>query len=147
MPGIAQDDLCRTDFDDEAQIHDSDAVGQIGRAGQVVGDVDHADVVLVAQILQQIQDFGPDRYVQHRHRLIGHQVDGVQDQRTGDGDPLSLPARELLGIAIHEAGGWLQARLLERDGDHLQLFLGAARQLVNAKGLRYGTVDRLAGIQ
>ena len=43
------------------------------------------------------------RHIERRDRLVGDDQLGVERQRPGDGHPLTLPARQLMRIAAHEA--------------------------------------------
>ena len=43
---------------------------------------------------------GPDRDVEHRHRLVGEQQPGAEHQRGGDRDPLPLAAGQLVRVAV-----------------------------------------------
>ena len=58
-----------------------------------------SQVMLGLQILQQIEDFGLHRNIQRRCWLIQQQGLRVWRKRTGNGDALALPARELMRIA------------------------------------------------
>ena len=64
-------------FDDAAQVHDCDAVGDVADHGQVVGDQDQSGAVLPRQRLQQLQDLRLGGDVQRRGRLVGDQQRGI----------------------------------------------------------------------
>ena len=70
------------------------------RGRQVVGDHEDPEAA-PAQLVQQRQDPGPDRDVEHRHRLVGHQQPGSSTSAAGDRHPLALPARQLVRVAVH----------------------------------------------
>ena len=92
MLRVGQDFGGRADLDDAPQIHDGDAVGEESGGRQIVGDVEDGDAAFVAQVAQQVEDFGADRHVEHRDRLVGDQQLRIEDQRAGDADALALPA-------------------------------------------------------
>jgi hypothetical protein len=79
-------------------------VGDIAHHRQVMADEDIGQVELVLQIGQQVQHLRLHRQVQRRDRLVQHQKRRVQHQRPRDGDPLALPAREHVRIAVEVFG-------------------------------------------
>jgi len=80
--------------------------------------------VFVAQVAQQVEDFGAHRYIEHRYRLIGDQQLGLEDERAGDADALALPARQIVRVAVKEVLRRLQADFRQRRRDALD-FVGA----------------------
>ena len=62
---------------------------------QVVRDEQERDAEFLLQVLQQVDDLGLDGDVERRHGLIGHQQLGVERERAGDADALTLAAGEL----------------------------------------------------
>ena len=50
--------------------------------------------------IEQPHDLGLDADVERRHRFVEHQQRGRVGERTGDADPLALPARELVRVAV-----------------------------------------------
>ena len=79
-------------LDDDAQVHDADAVADILDDAQIVGDKKVSEMLLFLQIQKQIDDLGLDGNVQRRDRLIADDELRVQSQRPGDADALPLPA-------------------------------------------------------
>lgn len=56
-----------------AEVHDGDAIGDMGSGGQVVSDHEDAYALLAAQTIQQLEDAGTHGDIQHRHGFIGDQ--------------------------------------------------------------------------
>ena len=83
---------------------------------RIPGDVrfvgDHDDgQALVVELLEQGQDLDAGARVQVAGGLVGQQQRGLGDQGAGDGDPLLLTARELVGLVVAAVA---QAHALER---------------------------------
>ena len=75
-----------------------------------------------AELLLQLADLlahPPQLGVQVRERLVEQQHLGLQHQRARDRDPLLLPARQLAGQAVVEAGEAEQGEPLARGGHAL----------------------------
>ena len=60
--------------------------------------------VAVLQAAQKVDDLHLHRHVQCRGRFVQHDEFGTQDHGAGDGDPLTLPAGELMRVAFHHRG-------------------------------------------
>ena len=58
------------------------------------------DAHLVLEIAHQVQHLRLDGDVERGDGFVGGDHGGAQHQRAGDGDPLALPAGELMGIAV-----------------------------------------------
>src|SRR6185437_3435503 len=71
MPGPGEHLLDRARLRDVARVHHNQPTGPIARAGDVVGDVQDRDALLVAQVGHHVEQADPDGHVQHGHRLIG----------------------------------------------------------------------------
>ena len=74
------------------EVHDGDAMGEVIRGGDVVGDVEECSAALLLEVPEQIEDFGPVRGIDHRDRLVGDDQLGLEHQSPGNDDPLALPA-------------------------------------------------------
>jgi len=111
--GVLDELAGRCHFHDATRVHDRDAVGEVACAGQVVGDVQECQLLLGLQVLEQVQDLSATRGVDHRDRLVGHQVVRLQDHGPGDADALALPARERVGVLLGELRGWRELDLFE----------------------------------
>ena len=62
---------------------------------------DHQDrEALLAQAVEHVEDARADRDVEHRDRLVGDEHLGLEDERRGDRDPLTLAARQLVRIPV-----------------------------------------------
>ncbi len=64
--------------------------------------------MLALQAAKQIDDLGPDAYVERRNRLVQDQQPGSQSQGACDVDALPLPAGEFVRMAG-------QRRVIEAD--------------------------------
>ena len=64
-----------------------------------------------------LQHLGLDGHVEGAGRLVGEQHLGAQRQRDGDRDPLKLPAGQLRGVPVEQAGG--QQHLAHRPAGRL----------------------------
>ena len=85
-------------FHDFAGVHDGDFFGHLGHHPQVVGDEDQPRIFRLAQLLQQIHDFGLDGHVQGRGGFVGDNDFRVGDQGDGDDDALAHAAGKFMGI-------------------------------------------------
>ena len=95
-----------------------------------MGDEQHG-VAAGVQILDQTQDLLTRLGVEVSGRLVGEQDRRAVDQRPGDGDPLALPATELVGLVVHAV----------REPDRLERFDGALAPLLG----RYPRVNERQG--
>ena len=68
---VEDDVVGRAALDDDALVEHHDLVAEVPGGGEVVGDVEHAEVLLALQVGEQVQHAEPDRHVEHRHRLVG----------------------------------------------------------------------------
>jgi hypothetical protein len=120
-----QDDLvARPALDDFAFVHDHDVRREVPGRGQVMGDVEHPELSLVLELVQEVQDLQANRHVQHRHRLVGEEDVGIGSERPGDSHPLALSARQLVGpFGCHVVGRDEIDRL--QQGPHRCAGLGA----------------------
>ena len=78
-----------------------------GRGGrtEIVRDEDVGEPELVLEVVEEVDDLGLDRHVERGDRLVGDDQPRIQGERTRDADPLSLPARELVWIAVDVGRG------------------------------------------
>ena len=118
-----QDDLVRLAVLHElAVLHDVHGVGNVVGQADVMGDEDDGHADLVPELEQHIQDGGPGAGVHHGGWLVGQQDLGLQQEDTGDHQPLHLAAGKLEGILVG------QLRELQVDegaglGHHFDLLL------------------------
>ena len=87
-------------FDHSAEIHYRDAVAEMAHDAEVVGDEQIGQVELFAQLFQQVDDLRLDRDVERRHRLVADDEIGIERQRPGDADALTLAAAHLVRVAV-----------------------------------------------
>ena len=78
-------------LDDDAQIHDCHAVGDMTHHAEIVADEQVREATLVAEVLEELQDLRLDRDIQCAYWLIGDDQFRIDRQRPGDADPLPLP--------------------------------------------------------
>ena len=138
MARVLDDRLRGALLDDPAEIHDRDAVGETGSRREVVRDHENPEAA-PAQRIEQRQDLGPHRDVEHRHRFVGDQELGLQHQRRRDRDALALAAGELVREPVQEQIGRREPRALERPRDPFGTLVRRA-EVVDEERL----LDRLA---
>ena len=88
--------------------------------------------VLVLQVVEQVDHLRLDRDVERGHRLVGDDQLRVQRERARDADALTLPARELVRVAVE---------VMRREADDVQQLEHALPDLVAAcrrRGSRAG---------
>jgi len=73
VPGVLYHLAGRSPLHDPPGVHHRDAVGEVAGGGDVVRDVQHGEPLVVRQLAQQVQQAGPDGYVEHGDRLVGQQ--------------------------------------------------------------------------
>src|SRR5215217_2139124 len=88
----------RPDLHDPPEIHDGDPVADGRHRREVMGDVDHPQLVFRHETAQQADDVPLDRHVEHGDRLVRDQEGGLQDDRSGDAQPLALSAAEKVRV-------------------------------------------------
>ena len=101
------------DFHGHAEIHDQQALGDVRKNRKIVRDVYAAEVEPRREASDQIEDARADRDVEHGKRLVRDDELGLQHERAGNADPLTLAAAHLMGKAVPVFLG-LQADELER---------------------------------
>lgn len=90
-------------LDQAPEIHDPDPPAEMADDAEVMGDEEVGQPEGLLQFLQQVDDLGLDRDVERRHRLVADDEVGLEGERTGDADPLPLPARHLVRVALGDA--------------------------------------------
>ena len=83
-----------------------------------MGNIEDPHVELGGEFPEQVEDAGPHRYVEHRHRLVGDQEARLDRDRARDGDALELAAAQLVRIAAGEVLHRQQAGALQRAMHH-----------------------------
>ena len=127
---------------DLARVHDRDVVGRLGDDAHVVRDDDHRHLVLLAELLQQIQDSRLHGDVECRRRLVRDQQPRMAGERDRDHHALPHPAGVPVRVVVEpltrvrdvhllEQADRALARLVARDVEvalHRLHDLGADRQ-------------------
>ena len=91
----------RPQFDELAQVHDTDCVDHVPHYGQVVGDEDEGQMVPSLKVFHQVEDLSLDRDVQSGHGFVSDDELGIEGQRPGQPDALALPAGELVRVPVY----------------------------------------------
>ena len=120
MGCVLVDLLGRSDLHQLAEVHDPDAVGEILDHRQVVRDDDVRQVVDLLKALHQVEELSLDGHVEGGDRLVADDEPRAQGERTGEADPLTLAAGELVRV---ELGG------LAGEADFLEQLLDSCRLL------------------
>ena len=102
VAGVGEDRVPRTALDDPAGVHDRDVVGELGDDGEVVGDVQRRDAVLLAELAHGLQHARLGGDVESRRRLVADDHMRSVGERHRDRDALLLAAGQLMGIAVEE---------------------------------------------
>lgn len=97
-----------------ARVHDRDALREVARAREIVGDVEDGEVLLRLELVEEVEDLGPAGGVDHGDGLVGHEVVRPQDHGPRDADALPLPARERVRELLGHLGRGPQLDLLQR---------------------------------
>ena len=131
---------------DAPRVHDGHAVGVPGDHAQVVGDEDDAHLVLVAQLVDEVEDLHLRRHVQGRGRLVGDEDARLAHQRHGDHDALAHAARQLVRVGVDDRLGAGHPHALEDlDGAGQGLLL--RHLLVHAQRLAHLQPDLHGRVQ
>jgi len=126
----------RTDLDDLAEVHDGDTVAHPLDHRKVVGDEEVREEELLLKILEQVEDLGLDRDVEGGDGLVADDELGLDRQRTGDGEALTL-SRDELEARMHESKGFAaegsggEFAILETTLSPELVLEGQARELVH----------------
>ena len=94
------DGVARSDLDDAPKVHHGDPIAHVAHDGEIVGDEEEPHARLTLEIAEEVDDLGLDGDVEGGDRLVEDEHPGPEGHRAGDPDPLPLPARELVGVAV-----------------------------------------------
>ena len=94
----------RRDFDDPAEIHDCDAIGDVPHDREVVRDEQIREVELLLQLLEQVDDLRLDRDVERGDRLVRDDEVRIDRDCACQSDALALASGELVRIAPGRIG-------------------------------------------
>ena len=89
----------------DAEVHDGDDVGDVPHDREVVRDQQQAEGEPARQVDEQVRHLRLRGRVERRQGLVEDQNGRLGRQRPSDGDPLPLPAAELVGIASRGTRG------------------------------------------
>jgi hypothetical protein len=103
----------RSALDDASAIHDGDAIGDLDRHADIVGDEDHRHAELALQFAQQQQDLDLDGGVERSGRLVCQQHLGMARKRQRDHGPLPHAAGHLVRIGVEPAARGGDAHALQ----------------------------------
>jgi hypothetical protein len=85
---------------DLAEVHHGDAVGDVADHREVVRDDHVRQAELVLEVVHQVDDLRLDGHVERGDRLVGDDHTGLEGERAGDADALTLAAGELVRVAV-----------------------------------------------
>ena len=87
-------------LDNPAQIHDSNIVRQVIHHRKIVGDEQVGNAEFTLQMFEQIQYLRLHRHIKRGSWLVADQQLWLHGQRTGNGNPLPLPAGKFMRITV-----------------------------------------------
>ena len=90
--------LRRSHFDQAARVHHADAVRHLRDHGEIVGDEQHRQRELLAQLAEQVEHLRLDGDIERGRRLVGNQQRRPVHHRHGNHHALALPAGKLVRI-------------------------------------------------
>jgi hypothetical protein len=134
-------------LDHLAGVHDDDLVRRLRDDAHVVGDDDHRHLVLVAEVVEKIEDGCLHGDVERGRRLVCDQQLGVAGERDRDHHALPHPAGEAVRVVAQAFCGAWDPHLLEQlDRLLVGLLLGdvvvAPDRLGDLRPDRQGRVQR-----
>ncbi len=92
MAGPVENVACAAEFDDLAQIHDSDAVGNVAHDLNVVRNEQVCQSEVPLQVHEQVEDLRLHGHIERRGRLIEDDELRIEGQCAGNRDALALSA-------------------------------------------------------
>src|SRR5829696_649219 len=102
-------------LDDPAEVHHRDAVAHVPHHGEIVADEQVSEAVLVLQIDEEVEHLRLHRDIERRDGLVGDDDVGIDRERLGDAEALTLPARELMRVFAHRLRAQADASEQLRD--------------------------------
>ena len=91
-------------LDDLSQVHDGDVRGHIGHHGQVVPDQQVAELQILLQIHQEVNDLQADGDVQRGCGFIQDDDLRVRGNGPGDGHALPLASAQFVRVDLYQSG-------------------------------------------
>src|SRR5262245_65600780 len=104
MLRIVADRRGLADLDDPSTMHHGNAVAHVADHADVMADDDVAELELVTEIEQQVENLRSKRNIERRGRLIGNDQLRLERDRPGDADALALAPAERMRVAPHGFG-------------------------------------------
>ncbi len=137
----------RARFDDPPGVHDGDAIRRLRDDAEVVRDEQQRQAERPLHFAQQVEDFGLDRDVERRRRLVGDDERRLAGE--GDRDHHALPhaARQLVRIVVHAPAGIRDADRGEKVDRARAGGPAARRTAVDEQRLRDLVADAEDGIE
>src|SRR5690349_2913713 len=111
VEGVGVQAGARLLLDDRAGVHDAGAVADGAGQLEVVGDEEHRQAALAAQVVEDRHHLRLGGDVDSGRRLVGEQQLRLRQQRGGDHHPLQQPAGELVRELAQAPGTVLDADL------------------------------------
>ena len=111
-------------LDEEAGVHDGDAVADRGGELEVVRDEEQAQTPLAALLVEDRHDLRLRRHVERGRRLVGEQQARLDGEGGGDHDPLQQTAGELVRVLVQAALGVVDADVAEEADDDARRLAG-----------------------
>ena len=132
------------EFDEVAEVHDGDAVGDAAEDAEVVGDEEEGEVPGGAEVEEEVEDLGLDGYVEGAGDFVADEEFGAEGEGAGDGDALALAAGEFEGVAPKEGGG--EADFAE-EGTGEGIGVAAGDEPAGEGGFEEEVADGKAGVE
>jgi hypothetical protein len=96
MAGGREQGVNRRTFNHPPEIHHGNIVGNVLNHAQIVCDKQVCQMAAALYLFEQIQDLGLNRDIQGRRWFIQYEQIRLQNQGPCEGNPLTLPPRELV---------------------------------------------------
>jgi hypothetical protein len=144
VKGSAEDLPAGSQLDYLAQIHDSDAVGDVLNDRHIVGDKQVCEIKLLLEVFEQVEHLCLYGDVKGRDGLVSNYEFGAERKGTSNTNSLPLSTGELVRVAL---GMIVFQTHFTEDIDHLVRALTGRANLVDAKTFSYRAADRHTGIK
>ena len=133
-------------FNDAAEVHDGNTVGDVADHGEVMGDKDVGKPCFPLKIEQQIHDLRLNGNIQCGDRFVADHQRRTHGQRAGDANALALAAGEFMREAVGVL--FVQPDLVQQLDCHFPTFLlGEVDGAVQIPALRDEVGDGHARVQ
>ena len=102
MPRVAVKRVFGCGLDDFSQIHHGNVICYVAHHCQVMTDKEVGKGKLGLEIGEQIDDLRLNGHVKRGDRLVANNQAGIECQRTGNSDALTLTAGEFVGNSVRQ---------------------------------------------